>query len=149
MTDAHTLPTTERTSGLAIASLVLSCVTVVFGPFGCIPGIICGHLARSDCRKNPALRGDGTALAGLIIGYLFVTLFLLVVLVFIAFTGSPDLGALANPTIESPSAMARKTPQRRDGLREMRGLLGLRAPARVKQWCDVKRHVLALWHSVR
>lgn len=31
-----------QTSGLAIASLVLA---LALGPFGCIPAIICGHLA--------------------------------------------------------------------------------------------------------
>jgi DNA-directed RNA polymerase subunit RPC12/RpoP len=54
-----------RTSALAIASLVCSLTC-----FGCLPGIICGHLARGRIRRNPGLRGGGLALAGLIIGYL-------------------------------------------------------------------------------
>ncbi len=61
-----------HTSGLAIASVVLSCLSVLVGPFGFLPGIICGHLARSECRRNPALTGAGFALAGLIVGYIFV-----------------------------------------------------------------------------
>ena len=54
-----------RTSGLAIASLVLSLI----GPFGCIPAIVCGHIALRKIRKDARVQGRGLALAGLIIGY--------------------------------------------------------------------------------
>jgi len=70
--DAHS--DAHRTSGLAIASLVLSCLSVLIGPFGFLPVIICGHLARSECRRNQALTGAGLALAGLIVGYISVGL---------------------------------------------------------------------------
>ena len=53
------------TSGLAIASLVCSLIV----PFGCIPAVICGHVALGRIKKEPALQGRGLALAGLIIGY--------------------------------------------------------------------------------
>jgi len=56
-----------RTSGLAIASLVL---VLALGPVGCIPAIICGHLALRRISKEPTLQGRGLALAGLIIGYI-------------------------------------------------------------------------------
>jgi len=59
-----------RTSGLAIASLVFSLV----GPVGCIPAIICGHLALGKVKKEPAVQGRGLALAGLIIGYVVLGL---------------------------------------------------------------------------
>ena len=55
-----------RTSGLAIASLVFSLV----GPIGCIPAVICGHLALRKIQKEVAVQGRGLALAGLIIGYI-------------------------------------------------------------------------------
>jgi hypothetical protein len=55
-----------KTSGLAIASLVCS----LTGCLGFIPGIICGHLARRNIRRDPSLKGGGLALAGLIISYL-------------------------------------------------------------------------------
>ena len=58
------------TSGLAIASLVFSLV----GPVGCIPAIICGHLALGKVKKEPAVQGRGLALAGLIIGYVVLGL---------------------------------------------------------------------------
>ena len=71
-----------KTDGVAIASLVLSCMSVAIGPFGFIPGIICGHIARSRIRQNPAMGGDGLALAGLIIGYLFLLIMLAVLILY-------------------------------------------------------------------
>jgi hypothetical protein len=68
----------KETSGLAIASLVLSCLSIVLGPLGCLPGIVCGHLARLDMRRNPDHGGKGIALAGLIVGYIFFFLIILV-----------------------------------------------------------------------
>ena len=56
-----------RTCGLAIASLVFA---LALGPVGCIPAIICGHLALRRISKEPTLQGRGLALAGLIIGYI-------------------------------------------------------------------------------
>ena len=61
----------RRTSRLAIASIVLSLVI----PMGCIPGIICGHLALRKIEKDVSFRGRGLALAGLIIGYLILGFF--------------------------------------------------------------------------
>lgn len=59
--------TASRTSGLAIASLVLSLT-------GCLSlgGVICGHLARRQIRRDPAVTGNGLALTGLILGYIGV-----------------------------------------------------------------------------
>jgi len=64
-------PKLARTSGLAIASLVFSLI----GPFGCIPAIICGHLALRKIEREPTIQGRGLALAGLIIGYVVLGLF--------------------------------------------------------------------------
>jgi hypothetical protein len=41
---------------------------------GWLPGIICGHLAKSRLRRDPSLKGQGLATAGLVIGYLILTL---------------------------------------------------------------------------
>jgi len=65
--DIQGKPKPARTSGLAIASLVL---VLALGPVGCIPAIICGHLALRRISKEPTLQGRGLALAGLIIGYI-------------------------------------------------------------------------------
>ena len=66
-------PPAQQTSGLAIASLVCSLLSLVTC-IGWLPGIICGHMARSRIRRNPSLKGGGVATAGLLIGYLFLTL---------------------------------------------------------------------------
>jgi DNA-directed RNA polymerase subunit RPC12/RpoP len=65
--------TAQRTSGLAIASLVCSLSSLITC-VGWLPGIICGHLAKSRIRRNPLLKGSGLATAGLIIGYLILML---------------------------------------------------------------------------
>jgi len=63
--------TAQRTSRLAIASLVCSLSSLITC-IGWLPGIICGHLAKSRLRRNPALKGKGLATAGLVIGYLIL-----------------------------------------------------------------------------
>lgn len=65
----NTATAVPRTSRLAIASLVCSLTCI-----GWLPGIICGHLARSRIRRDPSLKGGGLATAGLIIGYLFLVI---------------------------------------------------------------------------
>jgi general secretion pathway protein G len=69
-----------KTEPLAIWSLVLSIVSL----FSCgfilgIPGVICGHLALSKIRRNTSMRGHGTAVAGLAIGYISITLWLILI----------------------------------------------------------------------
>jgi hypothetical protein len=65
--------TAQKTSGLAIASLICSATSLVTC-VGWVPGIICGHLAKSRIRRNPSLKGSGLATAGLLIGYLILAL---------------------------------------------------------------------------
>ena len=72
-----------RTSGLAIASLVFSLI----GPLGCIPAIICGHIALRMIEKGSALRGRGLALAGLIIGYIVLCLLTIPLMLWISYVG--------------------------------------------------------------
>jgi hypothetical protein len=58
----------EKTSALAVASLVCS----LFLSLGCIPGIICGHLAKARLRRDIFLTGNRMATAGLVISYFFL-----------------------------------------------------------------------------
>jgi hypothetical protein len=58
-----------RTSRLALASLICSIGSFIVVPFGFIPGIICGHMARKRIAQDPSLSGRGMAKAGLIVGY--------------------------------------------------------------------------------
>jgi hypothetical protein len=60
---------TMRTSGLAIASLVLGIVWIFW--LGSILAVIFGHVALSQIKRSMgALTGRGMAIAGLILGYL-------------------------------------------------------------------------------
>ncbi|MDK2126517.1 hypothetical protein [Parachitinimonas caeni] len=60
-----------NTRKFAIAALVLSLSSLLIGPFGCIPGIILGHLVRAYEKTGKSAK---MALASLVIGYLFLLL---------------------------------------------------------------------------
>lgn len=64
---------------LAVWSLVLGIVSIICcGPIAGIPAIICGHMARSRIKMEPdSLTGDGMAMAGLIMGYFSIIIFIL------------------------------------------------------------------------
>jgi hypothetical protein len=80
-------PINKRDSSLAIASLVAGLLAWVVVPFfGALAAVITGHLAKKEIRESQgALSGDGMALAGLILGYTQLGLFLLVVFCIFAF----------------------------------------------------------------
>ena len=57
-----------KTNGLAIASLICSCAGLFFLP--AIPGIILGFVAHAQIKRSDgAQRGDGLAIAGIIVGF--------------------------------------------------------------------------------
>ena len=71
----------QQTDGGAIASLVLGiasfalCMSFITG----IPAIILGHISRSKIRRSGGrLKGDGMALAGLIMGYISLPFILII-----------------------------------------------------------------------
>lgn len=81
-----------RTNGLAIAALVCGVIGLLCGVTS-ILAVIFGHISRGQIRKsNGAETGDGLALAGLILGYIFlagwVIYWLVIVIVAIAEGGS-------------------------------------------------------------
>src|ERR1700719_303137 len=60
-----------QTSGKAIASLI--CGLLFFVPFAFVAAVILGHLGLLEIRKSAGrLKGDGLALAGLVLGYMWV-----------------------------------------------------------------------------
>jgi len=69
----------SKYSVLAVVSLSLSCLSIFIGPLGFVPGVIFGHAARSECKRNPELMGGHLALAGLIVGYTFLVLTIFVI----------------------------------------------------------------------
>ena len=72
-------PMMPRTNGFAVGALI--CGLVPF--FGGIPAVIFGHVARGQIKRTGE-RGDGVAVAGLVLGYLWIALWMLVILVSIA-----------------------------------------------------------------
>jgi hypothetical protein len=91
-----------RTNGLAIASLVCACAGIVPFLFGlpCLLGIIFGFVARSQIRNARGTQGGGgLALAGIIVGFGVVGLFILVVVLVAIFDPSRSAGSLPAPTL--------------------------------------------------
>lgn len=85
--------TVSTTNGYAVAALTLGILGWTLIPFlGSIGAIIFGHIARGQIRRQPQ-DGDGLALAGLILGWISVGLWLIGVICFILFFGG--LAALA------------------------------------------------------
>jgi Domain of unknown function (DUF4190) len=72
-------PPQRPTDGLAIASLIVSCVSVLTlcaygaGAIIGVVGAILGHVARRRIRESGA-QGDGMALAGIIVGWITTAL---------------------------------------------------------------------------
>ncbi|MBD8879426.1 MULTISPECIES: DUF4190 domain-containing protein [Rhodanobacter] len=81
-------PQRSTTSSMAIVSLVFGILAWVMLPFvGALIAVICGHLARGEIRRAPIdqrMEGDGMAVAGLVLGYVQLTVSVLVVIFIIA-----------------------------------------------------------------
>jgi len=72
----------KKTSGHAIAALILTCTGVLIFPLGII-GIVLGHIALSKCNEGSELGGRGLAKVALIVGYSFMALVIICVLLFL------------------------------------------------------------------
>ena len=81
-------PSGQTVCGLAVASLVLTLLTLPFnlgtvlarfptGLLACVPGLIIGHIALVKIRRSDGLAGREFALAGVVGGYVFSLLLLL------------------------------------------------------------------------
>ena len=74
-------PSVKRQNGLAIASLVCACAGFLF-LIPAVLGLIFGFIARSQIRQSGGIQtGDGLALAGIIVGFAWIGLFILVFVV--------------------------------------------------------------------
>ena len=67
------------TSGLAIGSLVCGILELFTLGFAAIPAVILGHMARTHIRQTGE-RGDGMAIAGLVLGYLGIGIWTLIII---------------------------------------------------------------------
>ncbi len=63
------------TNNLALASLLLSIGFLFLGPFGSIPGIICGRIALREYKAAEVTSGQGMARAGIVIGWIGLVFF--------------------------------------------------------------------------
>jgi hypothetical protein len=67
------------TNGLAIGAMVCGIAELFTLGFAAIPAVILGHLARGQIRRTGE-RGDGMAIAGLVLGYLGIAGWVFVIL---------------------------------------------------------------------
>lgn len=81
-------PPSRRNNGLAVASLVCACAGFLF-LLPAILGVIFGFVARSQIRQSGGAQGgDGLAVAGIIVGFAWIGLFLILVVISAATTNS-------------------------------------------------------------
>ncbi len=73
----------KKDSGLAIASLVCGIAAwIIFPVVAAIAAVVTGHLAKKEIRESGnTLGGDGMALAGLLMGYIQLGLFVLAMII--------------------------------------------------------------------
>jgi type IV pilus assembly protein PilA len=96
----------QQTSGKAIASLVCGCFS--FSVLTAIPAVVLGHLSLSEIRKSAGrLRGEGLAIAGLVLGYLgLVSVHIILIIAAIAI---PNLVRSRTAANESSAVSAIRT----------------------------------------
>jgi len=84
------MDTPIRTSNTAIASLIFGVLSWIVLPFiGAILAVVLGHSARKGINRAPpgTIEGDGMAIAGLILGWAHLALFLVAILFIFVFLG--------------------------------------------------------------
>jgi hypothetical protein len=84
---SYAYPPAAGTNPLAIVSLACSLLGLVI-LFPAVAGIICGHIARGQIRES-GQNGAGLALAGLIIGYVWLVMLVFILVVFVVLIVSP------------------------------------------------------------
>src|SRR5436853_444777 len=94
-----------QTDGKAIGSLVCGILSLVcFSFLTGIPAIVLGHISRSSIRNSMGrLKGEGMALAGLIMGY--ISIVLIPVILIVATIAIPSL-LRARQTANEAAAIA-------------------------------------------
>jgi hypothetical protein len=77
------------TNGLAIGAMICGIAEIFTLGFAAIPAVILGHLARGQIRRTGE-RGDGMAIAGLVLGYMAIAGWALIILLISAQSGGPS-----------------------------------------------------------
>ena len=80
--DAYGMPMGQpQTSGKAIGSLVCGIMGLLIPLIGGVVAIVLGHLGLSEIKRSAGrLKGDGLAIAGLVMGYLEAAFFVLLII---------------------------------------------------------------------
>jgi Domain of unknown function (DUF4190) len=87
-----------KTNGLAIASLICSCAGVLLFSLPCILGVVFGFVARSQIRRSQgAQKGNGLALAGIIVGFAWIAIVVIVVAVDVSNNNSSVISGTLGP----------------------------------------------------
>lgn len=71
-----------RNCTLAYVAFSLVCASFLTAFLLLLPGIVCGHIALDQCKRDPHLTGRSWAVAALIVGYIVVGVVLLLILCF-------------------------------------------------------------------
>jgi len=79
----YPVPVVPPTNGLAIGAMVCGIIEFFTLGLAAIPAVILGHAARAQIRRTGE-RGDGMAIAGLILGYLAIGGWALIILLLAA-----------------------------------------------------------------
>ena len=62
-------------SRLAIVGLVLSCLGIPLGLFACVPGLVCGYIARRQIQRSGGiLTGENVARVSIVVGWVVLVL---------------------------------------------------------------------------
>lgn len=73
----------KTTSGLAVTSMIMGILSMLGGCYFIIPvilAVVFGHIAVTQCNKDPNLAGKGMAVAGLVMGWIGLGMYLVIVL---------------------------------------------------------------------
>ena len=68
-------PEPKKTSGMAVASLILGILSLLGAALLIVPtvlAIVLGHMSFNRIKKDPTLKGKGLAMAGFIMGYVSI-----------------------------------------------------------------------------
>ena len=78
----------RQSSTLALVSMISGILGWTLAPFlGSVVAVITGHMARKEIRLNPAMEGSGFATAGLVLGWIGLTFWILGFLLFVVLFG--------------------------------------------------------------
>ena len=58
--------------------MIISLVPFLLPFIGAIVAVVLGHVAQSQLRKNPTMRGKGFAITGVTLGWVEIAIYLLV-----------------------------------------------------------------------